>query len=126
MTKRTDKEMEMTSMTPTTTMLPCPKCALPMRVIERSGVHIEQCPECRGVFLDRGELDRLLDLESAADAGRDPRERANAWRDERTTDRPRRDRDDDDDDDWSHGSGRGRDPRRRRGFLGEFFEGFGD
>lgn len=116
----------MTSRMSTTTQLPCPKCALPMRVIERSGVHIEQCPECRGVFLDRGELDRLLDLESAADARPDRRDRQEQWRDERVPDRARRELDDDDDDDWGRRAGGGRDPRRRRGVLGEFFEGFGD
>ena len=31
---------------------------------ERSGIHLDQCTECRGIFLDRGELDRLLDLEA--------------------------------------------------------------
>jgi Zn-finger nucleic acid-binding protein len=28
---------------------------------ERSGVEIDYCPECRGVWLDRGELDKILD-----------------------------------------------------------------
>jgi hypothetical protein len=36
-----------------------------MRSYERSGVHIDQCADCRGVFLDRGELDHLIDSESA-------------------------------------------------------------
>jgi hypothetical protein len=34
---------------------------------ERSGVEIDYCPECRGVWLDRGELDKILDR-VAADA----------------------------------------------------------
>lgn len=46
--------------------LPCPKCAGPMTTYERSGVHVDQCRECRGVFLDRGELERLIDLEAEA------------------------------------------------------------
>jgi Zn-finger nucleic acid-binding protein len=36
-----------------------------MRSYERNGVTIEQCAECRGVFLDRGELEHLVDAESA-------------------------------------------------------------
>ena len=48
-----------------TDLHPCPKCQTPMRTIERSGIHLETCPDCRGIFLDRGELDRLLDLEAA-------------------------------------------------------------
>jgi Zn-finger nucleic acid-binding protein len=46
-----------------------------MRTYERSGVTVDQCTECRGIFLDRGELERLIDAEAnwnrnAAPAGR--------------------------------------------------------
>jgi Zn-finger nucleic acid-binding protein len=43
--------------------LTCPKCESPMRSYERSGIVIDQCTGCRGVFLDRGELERLVDAE---------------------------------------------------------------
>jgi Zn-finger nucleic acid-binding protein len=36
-----------------------------MRQYERNGVTIDQCTECRGIFLDRGELERLVDAETA-------------------------------------------------------------
>ena len=36
-----------------------------MRSFERSGLTVDQCTGCRGVFLDRGELERLVDAESA-------------------------------------------------------------
>lgn len=45
--------------------LVCPKCKGEMRAYERNGVTIDQCEECRGIFLDRGELERLVDAESA-------------------------------------------------------------
>ncbi len=35
-----------------------------MRHYERNGVTLDQCSECRGIFLDRGELERLVDAES--------------------------------------------------------------
>jgi len=35
-----------------------------MRQYERSGITVDQCSECRGIFLDRGELERLLDAEN--------------------------------------------------------------
>ena len=38
----------------------CPKCHAPMRTYERNGIHVDQCTECRGVFLDRGELEKLI------------------------------------------------------------------
>ncbi|MEU8314299.1 zf-TFIIB domain-containing protein [Micromonospora sp. NPDC048887] len=42
----------------------CPKCRGEMRQYERSGVVIDQCGECRGIFLDRGELEKLFDAEA--------------------------------------------------------------
>ena len=45
--------------------LTCPKCHGTMRTYERNGVHVDQCGDCRGIFLDRGELDRLIDAENA-------------------------------------------------------------
>lgn len=45
--------------------LTCPKCQGAMRTYERNGVHVDQCTECRGIFLDRGELERLVDAETA-------------------------------------------------------------
>jgi Zn-finger nucleic acid-binding protein len=49
--------------------LTCPKCHGTMRSYERNGVHVDQCSECRGIFLDRGELDRLIDAENAWHGG---------------------------------------------------------
>jgi uncharacterized protein len=43
----------------------CPKCHGDMRQYERSGVTIDQCTECRGIFLDRGELEKLFDAEAS-------------------------------------------------------------
>jgi Zn-finger nucleic acid-binding protein len=42
----------------------CPKCHGTMRSYERNGVTIEQCAECRGIFLDRGELEHLVAAEA--------------------------------------------------------------
>jgi uncharacterized protein len=36
-----------------------------MRQYERNGVTVDQCAECRGIFLDRGELERLVDAENS-------------------------------------------------------------
>jgi uncharacterized protein len=43
----------------------CPKCRGEMHTYERNGVHVEQCTECRGLFLDRGELERLVEAEGS-------------------------------------------------------------
>ncbi|MBF6398651.1 zf-TFIIB domain-containing protein [Nocardia cyriacigeorgica] len=42
----------------------CPKCRGMMQTYNRSGVHIEQCGHCRGIFLDYGELENLTRLEA--------------------------------------------------------------
>ncbi|MFT4164201.1 MAG: zf-TFIIB domain-containing protein [Microlunatus sp.] len=42
----------------------CPKCRGTMRTFDRNGVHIEQCINCRGVFLDFGELEHITQMES--------------------------------------------------------------
>ena len=43
----------------------CPVDATELRRLERSGVQVDACPTCRGLWLDRGELDKLLERESA-------------------------------------------------------------
>ncbi len=58
-------------MTPTTS-LRCPKCAGDMATYERSGIVVDQCRECRGIFLDRGELEKLVDAEGGAWVGPQP------------------------------------------------------
>ncbi|MCW2903486.1 MAG: hypothetical protein JWO67_5751 [Streptosporangiaceae bacterium] len=42
----------------------CPKCRGVMRTYDRNGIHIEQCEQCRGIFLDYGELEALSRAES--------------------------------------------------------------
>jgi uncharacterized protein len=46
----------------------CPVCRVDLVMSERQGVEIDYCPRCRGVWLDRGELDKILER-SAAEFG---------------------------------------------------------
>ena len=41
--------------------MPCPVCAVPLVMSDRQGVEIDYCPQCRGVWLDRGELDKIIE-----------------------------------------------------------------
>ena len=43
----------------------CPNDGSELRRLERSGVHVDACPTCRGVWLDRGELDKIVERERA-------------------------------------------------------------
>jgi len=42
----------------------CPNCNVPLVMADRSGIEIDYCPECRGVWLDRGELDKIIERSS--------------------------------------------------------------
>lgn len=46
-------------------LLLCPNDNSSMQSIQRSGVEFDMCPTCRGVWLDRGELEKLMAAESA-------------------------------------------------------------
>jgi uncharacterized protein len=98
----------------------CPVCeTVDLKMSERQGVEIDYCPKCRGIWLDRGELDRILERFNTSDASvaeSAPRKRKNddyyaAF--------------DDDDDDLYEGYERPRDPRRKhrkKEFLKEVFD----
>jgi Zn-finger nucleic acid-binding protein len=94
----------------------CPVDGTTLSMSDRQGVEIDYCPQCRGVWLDRGELDKLIEREASAGP-------AMAYG-ERERERPRY-RDDDDDDDRHVGGFGGGHKRKRKGFLSEIFE-FGD
>ena len=49
--------------------LVCPKCQGAMRTYVRGGIVVELCEDCRGIFLDKGELERLIDVEGGGWAG---------------------------------------------------------
>ncbi len=50
-------------------LLLCPNCNRSMQNVNRSGVEIDMCPVCRGVWLDRGELEKLLSDQREEQAG---------------------------------------------------------
>ena len=88
-------------------LLMCPNCDGSMQAVQRAGVEFDMCPKCRGVWLDRGELEKLMavEREDAADqAAPPPRQQAPYQAPPRPYDapsprydEPRRYKDDDDD-----------------------------
>lgn len=81
----------------------CPVDGSELVMTERSGVEIDYCPKCRGVWLDRGELDKIIDRSASAPAPtRAPERGHEERRDERHEGRPYR--------------------KKREGFLGELFD----
>ncbi len=47
----------------------CPKCRVNLVITDRQGIEIDFCPQCRGVWLDRGELDKLIARVNRHEAG---------------------------------------------------------
>ena len=89
------------------TELICPKCQGLMRTYERSGVTVDQCGDCRGIFLDRGELERLVDAEHGW-------QQSHPAAPQREPDRPRYDD--------PRRSAEGQQKRRKKSFFDELFD----
>ncbi|MGI3211208.1 zf-TFIIB domain-containing protein [Roseovarius tibetensis] len=73
----------------------CPIDGAKLVIAERSGVEIDYCPECRGVWLDRGELDKIIDRSAREVAPQRPDDRSEAY---------------------------GKPRKKRESFLGELFD----
>lgn len=39
----------------------CPLCNVPLMMADKQGVEIDYCPKCRGIWLDRGELEKIIE-----------------------------------------------------------------
>jgi uncharacterized protein len=39
----------------------CPKCNISLLMSEKQGIEIDYCPDCRGIWLDRGELEKIIE-----------------------------------------------------------------
>lgn len=75
----------------------CPNCHTQLIMSERQGIEIDYCPSCRGVWLDRGEPDKIIERNAAVSR------------------RPQAD--------WDHGAPGAYDHgRRRKSFLKELFD----
>lgn len=46
---------------PVSAGMPCPRCRVDLMMSDRQGIEIDYCPQCRGVWLDRGELDKIIE-----------------------------------------------------------------
>lgn len=113
----------------------CPETTLVMT--DRSGIEIDYCPDCRGVWLDRGELDKVIERNAATATqlaappseapALDPRSRTTSTGQDRLVRRDDDDDFDDDDDDNRRYSPEHRSSgrpvkKKRTSFLGDLFE----
>lgn len=88
----------------------CPTCNVELKMADRQGIEIDYCPQCRGVWLDRGELDKIIERSASVYSEK------------------RREHDDDDDDDHYKERRYDKDQqhypqhRKRKSFFGEMFD----
>lgn len=79
----------------------CPNDNTTLVMTDRSGVEIDYCPECRGVWLDRGELDKIIERSSQQSQG----SQTNQYRED------------------THSRGQEyQKPRKKESFLGDLFD----
>jgi len=92
----------------------CPNCEETLVMADRQGVEIDYCPRCRGVWLDKGELDKIIEKSTVAESSQQLKK----------NDEKRKYRQDDDDDDDSGFFNRNRNNqgKKKGGFLGDLFD----
>lgn len=88
----------------------CPIDEETLVMTERNGVEIDYCPKCRGVWLDRGELDKIIERSETAPTAAPSRQQDNRSRQE--------------DSRGGHGYDQSRQPQRKKkeSFLSELFD----
>lgn len=114
----------------------CPVCDDRMKEVERQGVAIDICPSCKGVWLDRGELEKLIEMSRQEEGSAPVAPRSGPPADQQERRPEYTERRDDHHDDHGHRDDRsyerGRDergsekPRRRSSLLGDILGAFGE
>jgi Zn-finger nucleic acid-binding protein len=99
----------------------CPNCEETLVMTERQGVEIDYCPKCRGVWLDKGELDKIIEKSLSAESSQQLKSQ------DGKRSREHDDGDDDDDDEGFFSRNRRNDNKsnpnpRKGGFLGNLFD----
>lgn len=95
----------------------CPNCEEVLVMTERQGVEIDYCPKCRGVWLDKGELDKIIEKSTSGYTSQDLKQNEQKRRNWNDND----DGDDDDEGGFFNGNS-GNNKRRKGGFLGDLFD----
>jgi len=85
----------------------CPKCNTVLAITLTSGVEIDYCPDCRGVWLDRGELEKIIERSAGYEASYNKEKEYRSHHD---------------DDHHDKHTGYGQYGKRKKGFLGDLFD----
>jgi Zn-finger nucleic acid-binding protein len=110
----------------------CPVCGERLKEIDRSGVMVDICPSCKGIWLDRGEIDKIIGVEGkGGNVASSSQERGDSRGQERRDSRDHDDHDDNDRDHKDHGDDRTQGQtsggkKRRPSFLQDILGGLGE
>ena len=91
----------------------CPNCEETLVMTERKGIEIDYCPKCRGVWLDKGELDKIIEKSFVDQSNQQQHEKSRRYDDSRN------------DDDYSDRYKRDQSNKpykKRGGFLSDIFD----
>ncbi|NTS40884.1 zf-TFIIB domain-containing protein [Flavisolibacter sp. BT320] len=107
----------------------CPNCNETLVMSDRNGVEIDYCPKCRGVWLDRGELDKIIERSNAYFASQEGSQQAPQNQPAQPVPPPQQQQPYNDDyykKDRYYGDKHYNDPyyrhKKKKGFLGDFFD----
>jgi len=100
------------------------KCPIDQNILqmtERSGVEIDYCPECRGIWLDRGELDKIIEKAEQQNV-----QQAAQYAERSDTDDRHQDDRDDRHDEHKQDDRSSPNNKKKGSFIGDIFGGFGE
>lgn len=100
----------------------CPVDNVALVMTDRQGIEIDYCPQCRGVWLDRGELDKLIERSAGAPAAPAGPSRPRTEEYQSPDYSRSRDHDRRDGDDYHGGHDKHHKKHKREGFLGDLFD----
>ena len=93
----------------------CPTCNVDLQMTERQNVEIDYCPQCRGVWLDRGELDKIIEKSTASSSAPERNQEVQMNSQQRYNE--------DHHDEHNHNQEYGYNKKRKKeGLLGELFD----
>lgn len=97
----------------------CPVDQAVLDISNRNNIEIDYCPTCRGVWLDRGELDKIIERSESAAPASAPRVESSSYREEPRYEAPRRESSPRYNDDDHHYQ---KPKKKRESFLGDLFD----
>ncbi len=102
----------------------CPVCDGRLRAVQKYGVEVDICPDCKGVWLDRGEIDKIIEIASSGEPTRSSTSDLDQKRLVSESSNHRREEHDDEREHRDYTDKRTSQPKRRGSWISDIFESF--